>query len=131
MSFLAKLELDGELYNILEFDISLDQDVDQNDRPSAIARGGRIRMVVESTRSTIFFSWTLSDTQTKDGKIIFYRRDELSQLKTVEFRKAYSINFHESFRASGEIPMKTEFTLTAKEIDYGGTIMEKNWPLTV
>ena len=34
MSFLAKLELDNEVFNVLEFDVTFNQSVDNNGKPA-------------------------------------------------------------------------------------------------
>lgn len=129
MSFLAKLELDGETYNIIEFDLHITQEVDHNGKPQTIAQGGNIRLVLESTKSVDFMKWMISSTQTKNGKITFFRRDALSKMKELKFEKAFCINFHESFRSNNEIPMQIELLLSAKDIDFGGAVLGKPWSL--
>ncbi|MEO8516467.1 MAG: type VI secretion system tube protein TssD [Flavobacterium sp.] len=129
MSFLAKLELDGETYNVIEFDLHITQEVDHNGKPQTIAQGGNIRLVLESTKSVDFMKWMISSTQTKNGKITFYRRDAMSKMKELKFEKAFCINFHESFRSNNEIPMQIELLLSAKDIDFGGAVLGKPWSL--
>lgn len=129
MSFLAKLELDGETYNVLEFDLHITQEVDHNGKPQTIAQGGNIRLVVESTKSVDFMKWMISSTQTKNGKITFFRRDAMSKMKELKFEKAFCVNFHESFRSSNEVPMQIEILLSAKDIDFSGAVLGKPWSL--
>lgn len=129
MSFLAKLELDGETYNVLEFDLHITQEVDHNGKPQTIAQGGNIRLVVESTKSVDFMKWMISSTQTKNGKITFFRRDAMSKLKELKFEKAFCVNFHESFRSNNEVPMQIEMLLSAKDIDFSGAVLGKPWSL--
>jgi len=57
MSFLAKLELDNEVFNVLEFDVTFTQNVDNNGKPANKTKGGQIRMVVESTQTDLFSDW--------------------------------------------------------------------------
>ncbi|MFC4816876.1 MULTISPECIES: type VI secretion system tube protein TssD [unclassified Flavobacterium] len=129
MSFLAKFELDGETYNVLEFDLHITQEVDHNGKPQTIAQGGNIRLVVESTKSVDFMKWMISSTQTKNGKITFFRRDAMSKMKELKFEKAFCINFHESFRSNNEVPMQIELLLSAKDIDFSGAVLGKPWSL--
>lgn len=129
MSFLAKFELDGETYNVLEFDLHITQEVDHNGKPQTIAQGGNIRLVVESTKSVDFMKWMISSTQTKNGKITFFRRDAMSKMKELKFEKAFCINFHESFRSNNEVPMQIELMLSAKDIDFSGAVLGKPWSL--
>ena len=129
MSFLAKLELDGETYNVLEFDLHITQEVDHNGKPQTVAQGGNIRLVVESTKSVDFMKWMISSTQTKNGKITFFRRDAMSKMKELKFEKAFCVNFHESFRSNNEVPMQIEMLLSAKDIDFSGAVLGKPWSL--
>ncbi|WP_294964692.1 type VI secretion system tube protein TssD [uncultured Flavobacterium sp.] len=127
MSFLAKLELNNQIFNVLEFDITFTQSTDNNGKPANKAKGGQIRLVVESTSIDLFSDWMVSYTSTKDGKIIFYRRDAMSTMKNVTFKKGYCIFFHESFRSEGIAPMTTEILITSNEIKVGNTLFENNW----
>lgn len=127
MSFLAKLELDNEIFNVLEFDVSFNQSIDNNGKPANKAKGGQVRLVVESTSTDLFSDWMVSHTSVKDGKIIFYRRDAMSTMKNITFKKGYCISFHKSFRSEGTVPMRTEITITSNEIRIGNTVFENNW----
>jgi hypothetical protein len=71
MSFLAKLELNNEIFNVLEFDVSFNQGIDNNGKPANKAKGGQVRLVVESTSTDLFSDWMISHTSTKDGKLFF------------------------------------------------------------
>lgn len=127
MSFLAKLELDNETFNVLEFDVSFDQSTDSNGKPAGKTKGGQIRLVVETTSTDLFSDWMVSATRCKDGKIIFYRRDAMSTMKNVTFKKAYCISLGESFRSIGDNPMSTRILITSNEIKLGNTVFENNW----
>lgn len=127
MSFLAKLELDNQTFNVLEFDVNFSQSTDNNGKPANKAKGGQIRLVVESTSIDLFSDWMVSQTSTKDGKVIFYRRDAMSTMKNVIFKRGYCISFHKSFRSEGKTPMTTEVLITSNEIKIGNTVFQNNW----
>lgn len=127
MSFLAKLELDNETFNVLEFDVSFNQGIDNNGKPANRTKGGQLRLVVESTSTNLFSDWMVSHTSVKNGKIIFYRRDAMSTMKNITFKKGYCIFFHESFRSETTTPMSTEILITSNEIKIGNTVFENNW----
>ncbi|MEG2102637.1 type VI secretion system tube protein TssD [Flavobacterium sp. FlaQc-30] len=127
MSFLAKLELNNEVFNVLEFDVTFNQSVDNNGKPANKVKGGQVRIVVESTHTDLFSDWMVSHTSTKDGKVIFYRRDAMSTMKNVSFKKAYCISFQKRFRSEGTVPMTTEILITSNEIKVGNTLFENNW----
>ncbi|WP_281633512.1 type VI secretion system tube protein TssD [Flavobacterium luteolum] len=127
MSFLAKLELDNEVFNVLEFDVHFSQNVDNNGKPANKTKGGQIKLVVETTQTDLFSEWMVSQTSVKDGKIIFYRRDAMSTMKNVTFKKGYCISFHKSFRNEGSVPMVTEILISSNEVKIGNTLFENNW----
>ena len=69
----------------------------------------------------------VSHTSTKDGKVIFYRRDAMSTMKNVSFKKAYCISFRKSFKSEGTVPMITKILLSSNEVKMGNTLFENNW----
>lgn len=127
MSFLSKLHIDGEEYNVLEFNINFKQDIDTSSKPTGNAKGGIIKMTIEATHNSLFLSWMLNGDLTKDGKITFYRRDALSKMKELTFEKAFCINYHEQFTSTTEIPMKITMELVAKELTFGDAKFSNNW----
>ncbi len=131
MSFLAKFEIDDMSYNILEYDIVVEKGTDHNGKPSTNARGGEIRLVVETDMKDHFADWVVSSTQVKDGKLIFYKRDGMARMKSTSFKKGYCIRYKEKFRSIGDDPMCTEIVISAQEIIIGNTPYKKRWPATV
>lgn len=131
MSFLAKLAIDGEEFNVLEFDINFSQKTDFTNKPDDITRGGSFRVVIESDRNTDFLSWMLSTHEMKDGTVIFYRRDAMSKMKELKFTKAYCIEYKESFRSTTDMPMKIEMEIVSKDFDFSGTKYERPWTIEV
>ena len=70
MSFLSKLELDGETYNILECKYNFVQPVDGTGKPKGMPKGGDIIIKIESTGNPELLGWMLDHNQVKNGKII-------------------------------------------------------------
>jgi Hemolysin coregulated protein Hcp (TssD) len=129
MSFLAKLEIDGETMNVLEFHCAIGQETDKGGKPSADPFGGTIRLIVESTKSTLLFDWMISHSQTKNGKLTFYRRDATSKMREVQFNEGYCIQYEETFLAQSNSPMQVEFVISSKEIIMNGSKFNRNWPI--
>jgi hypothetical protein len=127
MSFLSTLHIDGEEYNVLEFNIDFKQEKDTTGKPIGDAKGGTIKVIVEATQNSTFLSWMLNSNLTKDGKIIFYRRDALSKMKELDFKKAFCINYHEQFTSTTDIPMKITLELIAKELTFGDAKFSNDW----
>lgn len=129
MSFLAKAVIEGVTMNVLEFDFKINQDVDKSGKPSSDPGGIKIRMQVESTKDTLLFDWMISQMQTKNGTVTFYRRDAVSKMREMQFSEAYCINYREIFLADNKVPMQIEFEISAKEISMNGSKFTRNWPL--
>lgn len=127
MSFLSKLTIDGEEYNVLEFNINFKQEIDNTSKPTGNAKGGIIKMIIEATKDTNFLSWMLNGDLTKDGKIIFYRRDAMSKMKELTFTKAFCIGYDEQFTSTTEVPMKITIELVSKELTFGDAKFSNNW----
>ncbi|WP_310557557.1 type VI secretion system tube protein TssD [Flavobacterium sp.] len=129
MSFLAKFEIDGEAMNVLEFHCTIGQETDKTGKPSADPHGGSVRLLLESTKSTMLFDWMVSSSQTKNGKVTFYKRDALSKMRELEFNEGYCVRYDEYFTSDSNNPMKIEIVISAKEIIMNGSKLTRNWPL--
>ncbi len=131
MSFLAKVTIDDITMNVLRCNFAFEQGSDVTGRPSQRPRGGQIRLLIESTNKTDFLEWTISPNMTKDGEIIFYKRDNMSSLKTVNFKSAYCLRYEEDFDAVNDQPLQTLLLISAKEITVKDTTYTNNWPSKV
>lgn len=127
MSFLAKLELDGNTYNVLECRYAFNQPVDGSGKPQGMPKGGEIFIRIESTGNPELLGWMLNHNKTKNGKIIFFRRDAMSKLQELTFEKAYCIDFAEHFNSDSNDPLQIELKLIAKTFDVNGAVHEKKW----
>ncbi len=128
MSFLAKLNLDGEEFNIIDFEYETNKNLDPSGQPSSKVRAGTLKLLIESNIKIDFFEWAISDTATKDGEIIFYKRDNISSLKKIEFKDAYCVSSKEKFNAEDNQPLRTLLFLSAKQLDIRGTKHLNTWP---
>lgn len=115
--------------NLLECSFSFSQQTDHNGKPAARPKGGSIYLLIESKGETFLLDWMVSNTLTKSGTIIFYRRDALSKLKELTFNDAYCVEYKEHFNASGENPMQIMLTLSARELRLNSTVYQNPWPV--
>lgn len=129
MSFIAKLSIDGEEMNILQCGFRFSQTTDATGKPTAIPQAGAIHLTVESNGSTDLFDWMVSPTQTKRGVITFFRRDNMSRLKTLEFDDAHCVDYYETFDHAGDFPMQVEVQISAREIRLNDSEFVNNWPV--
>ena len=128
MSFKATLDIDGTQYRVLNCSYSLHQDIDETGRPSSIARGGVVNLVVESTDDTSLFEWMCDSYMRKDAKVTFNKRDEDSKMKELEISEAYMIDYEEAFDNAGNGAMIQSFSLSAKNIKMGNGEHDNEWP---
>lgn len=81
MSFLSKLNIDGNEMNVLECSFEFTQGADYNGRPAENPRGGQIKLLIESTSKTDFMDWAISPEMMKNGDVTFYKRENMASLK--------------------------------------------------
>ena len=127
MSFLAKLFVDGVEYNVLHCSYNFEQPIDGTGKPAGKPLGGRISVTIESQGKFELFHWMKEPEQTKDGSIIFYKRNAMAQLQVVKFSKAYCISLEEEFDANDDVPMQKRIVISAKTITIGDMDFENNW----
>jgi hypothetical protein len=128
MSFRAILKVDGEDSKVLHCSYAFSQVTDATGKPTAIPQGGMITLKLESNGQTNFYDWMISPTQVKSGDITFYRRDEMSKLKTLEFTDAHCVGYQETFDHLGEHPMQIEIKLSSRELKLNDSSFRNNWP---
>ncbi|WP_343688163.1 type VI secretion system tube protein TssD [Chitinophaga sp.] len=127
MSFKSVFEVAGKQMVVKHCSYDLTQEVDATGRPSAITRGGRIRLVVESNGDTDLFEWMVNNFERKDGTITFYKRDSDAKLKSLNFKEGYLVKFEETFDADNQNPMMVSFTISAREIAMGNASHINEW----
>lgn len=129
MSFLTKITVDEKELDVLHCDFLISKITDATGKPTSEPQGGTIHLLLQSNDSPSFFDWMISLTQTKDGEITFYRYNKMSILKTLQFKEAYCIGYHEIFDPSGKYPMQIQLALSARELKFNNSeVFKKNWP---
>lgn len=128
MSFLSKLQLDSNEYNILSVDYEISQPVGRRNMPTDQPHLGLINITVESSNRSELLSWAIAPRTTKNGSITFFRRDAQSSMKTLKFFDTFCINYKEKFEADGAVPMQVVMTLAPRRIECQGVMLEELWP---
>ncbi|MTI31216.1 type VI secretion system tube protein TssD [Xanthovirga aplysinae] len=127
MSFKAKLEIDGESYNVLYYDLEFYQNTGHNSKPASQTEGGHINLRIELNKKTDFMNWVISSTQTKDGVITFFNRDSESTMQAITFKKGYCSRYKEIFYSDNNSPMMLELEIIAKELEGNTAAFQRNW----
>ena len=130
MSFLAKFFIDGKEYNVLQCNYKLNQPIDEVGKPIGRPRGGQITLAVESTQDTELYYWMTEPNQTKDGTIVFYKRDTMAKQKALDFSKGFCIAYEEDFTADDKEPMITYITISAQTMKLQSIEFKNLWGVT-
>ena len=127
MSFATQFLVGGKEYKVLNVTYDLAQETDASGRPSAVTRGGRIMVEVESTGDTELFEWMTNNFERKDGSIKFIKRDSNATLKELKFTEAYMVKYKENFNHTGDNPLTETFMISARKIQLGGGEFDNAW----
>ncbi|WP_128330628.1 type VI secretion system tube protein TssD [Apibacter sp. HY039] len=128
-SFLSKLELDGENYTVLKCEYEFNKPIDSTTKPSGEVTGGKIKLSIESSGNVGLLEWIIAPDKEKDGSIIFYRRDAMSKLLEIQFKKAYCINFKEEFNSVDNEPMCITLTIVARSLKFNHLEYQNDWTM--
>lgn len=128
MSFKCKLNFSGKEFNVVYFDITFDRPVDHFRRPSGLVKGCKIAFTIEATDNNDFFSWFISQFQTKDGTFVFFQRDSEQKMRDIEFKRAYIISYNENFSAYGDNPYVINLEISCDEVRILNASMAAFWP---
>lgn len=128
MSFIAKLILGDNNYNVLRADFGISQPMGAHNLPTRGVEIELINMVIESSSRSELWEWGMLNSMSKNGSIVFYRRDAVSPLKTLEFENAFCVKYKEFFEADGDMPMKIHITLSPYLIRMQNAERLQPWP---
>lgn len=127
MAFKALFKCGGNEYNVLNCSYELHQETDATGRPSAVTRGGKMCLTIESTSDTAISDWMFNNFERKDGSIVFLKRDTDATSKELKFTEGYMVEYSENFDSTGENPMSESFVISAKTIAIGNGEHVNEW----
>ncbi len=111
MSFKATISVGGKKFDLIYCDSKLEQKSDNSGRPASGVAGGILWLIMDGTDDDTFGTWATDPTKKQDGTITFYRIDQDSKFKEIEFKGAYLTDLVESFIIEEDIGdiFKTEY----------------------
>ncbi|RCW19697.1 type VI secretion system tube protein TssD [Marinilabilia salmonicolor] len=116
--------LDGEEYEVSQFDISFFQGVDGKGEPQDHVWGGQMTMTLNQTLPESLYNWAMRSS-TKDGKVDFRIESGSSPMK-IEFFNAYCLNFNRSINSIGG-GVSTTLTISPEEVMINGRSFDNHW----
>jgi hypothetical protein len=130
MVLTARLYINGhesgsEGIPLLTCNYSFTQDIDQRGLPKSEVKGGVINLSFRSIDDQEIMHWMISAKADKSGKISFSGEETEKVFKSLEFKDARCISYHESFVRDGE--MLEEITISAREISISGVTHVNTW----
>jgi len=128
MSFKANLNFEGKDYDVIKCHYTIEREVDSKGRPSSGLYGGKIYITIESTTDVSVIEKMATQFKPNTGTITFKKNDEDSKMKDLKWENGYIIGFKEGIAIVGEIPMATEFVISAQKLTIGDANFEQNWP---
>lgn len=117
MSFKAELSVAGRTYKVYACYSSFEQSVGANGRPSSGVKGGKINFILEGTDDMALWDWIGDPTKKQDGVVTFYRIDQDSKFKELEFKGAYAMSLAESFCVEGQVQQLMEIFEQTADLD--------------
>ncbi|HNY01697.1 MAG TPA: type VI secretion system tube protein TssD [Bacteroidales bacterium] len=130
MTFKAELKFNDsqKQYVVVECDYEYTQEIDQTLKPCAKPKSGIVNVVVEAMADTELIKWMVAPGNVRSGEIKFQKDDmQGAEMKTLSFKEAICIRFHEKFSAYGENPMLTTISFVAKELTLNGISHTAQW----
>lgn len=103
MSFKATLAVAGKTYDVIQCHLPLSQKFDQKGKPVSGVLAGRIVLIVDGTDDGTLGSWMADPVKKQDGTITFYRVDQESKFKEVDFEGAYMMTLLENFTDDSQL----------------------------
>jgi hypothetical protein len=128
MSFRATLKYEGEDFDVIRCNFTLNRDVDSKGRPASNLYGVKINVTVESTEKVSLFEKMAGQFKPTSGSIAFKKDDEDATLKELKWENGYIINLEEGIHIVGDHPMLITMTVSAQKITFGDAVLEQNWP---
>jgi hypothetical protein len=126
----AKLYIEGhqnekEGIHLITCEYRLFQETDQKGLPTSKVHGGVIDLSFASIEENEIIQWMISEDADKNGKITFSGDNNTKPFKTLEFKDARLIAYHEKFTDQSQ--MLTTITISARQISLSGVRHNNTW----
>lgn len=98
-SFLSEFSVDGleNALTLIDSAINFNQSTDRKGRASAGVRSGLIQVSILGNDQGVLANWASDSLAVKNGWMV-YRDQKGGTLQRVEFKDAYCVQYHETFR---------------------------------
>ncbi|MCA1745674.1 MAG: type VI secretion system needle protein Hcp [Bacteroidales bacterium] len=118
------LTLDGQEYELSQFNIGFAQSSDHKGEPQDQVRGGLMQMTLTQTLPESLYTWAMKST-TKEGVVVFRIEGGSAPMK-IEFLNAFCIGFQRVVNTQGS-GVATALTVSPEELRINGVSFDNHW----
>lgn len=115
--------LDGQEYELSQFNISFGQSVDHKGQPQDEVRGGRMLVVLTQTLPDSLYRWAMTSS-TKDGEVVFRSKTANAPFR-VKFMNAYCVSFSRNITDGGGV--NSSLLISPDEILVNENSFDNHW----
>ncbi|WP_075603021.1 type VI secretion system tube protein TssD [Saccharicrinis aurantiacus] len=120
----AWLIIDGQEFELSQFNISFGQSIDPKGEPQNKVRGGQINASITQVVPSNIYDWAMKSMM-KEGEVIFKIESGSAPLK-ISFANAYCVGFNRSVDSTGG-GLSSVFTIAPEEITLNGISFDNHW----
>ncbi len=118
------LTIDGEEYELSQFNIGFAQSCDHKGEPQNEVRGGLMQVVLSQTVPESIYAWAMRKS-TKSG-VVDFRIESGSATMKIEFNNAFCVGFRRVINSEGG-GLLTALTVSPEELLINGISFDNHW----
>ncbi len=117
--------VDDKEYEVQQFDINFEQEVDQKGEPQTVVRGGLMTLTFSQIVPESIYAWAMGHNVKKDGSVDF-RNETSNPPLSIEFTNGQCINFTRSINSESG-GLSTTLIISPAEIIINGITLDNHW----
>ncbi|PRZ00188.1 type VI secretion system tube protein TssD [Marinilabilia salmonicolor] len=118
------LTIDGEEYELSQFNIGFAQSSDHKGEPQNEVRGGLMQVTLSQTVPESIYAWAMKTTS-KNG-VVGFRIESGSAPMKIEFTNAFCVGFQRVINTEGG-GLATALTVSPEELRINGISFDNRW----
>jgi len=118
------LTIDGEEYELSQFNIGFAQSSDHKGEPQNEVRGGLMQVTLSQTVPESIYAWAMKTTS-KNG-VVDFRIESGSAPMKIEFTNAFCVGFQRVINTEGG-GLATALTVSPEELRINGISFDNRW----
>jgi hypothetical protein len=117
------LLIDGNKYEVSQFNVAIGQSVDHKGQPQNETRGGRMLLTLTEALPENLYRWAMTSTA-KSGAVVFESKTISAPLK-VAFTNAFCVNFSRTIDAYRGL--NTNLVISPEEVLINSSTLDNHW----